>query len=117
MKIIGKVEEGNKIGQKLGFPTANVQLLEQINPGIYAGNVFFDSKKYDAALYVGSKRPDILEVHVLDFSGDLYGKFIEVEVLQKIRNDKFFSENDNMVEIIQNDINEVKNYLNSIRNS
>lgn len=111
MKLTGKVIEGQKIGQKIGFPTANIALHEQINPGIYAGKVELEDKNYSAALYISSKRPDILEAHILDWKGDIYGKDIWVEVLKKIRDDRFFKEDENIAEVIENDIKEVRQCL------
>ncbi len=83
MQITGKVIEGQKIGKKNGFPTANIALYEQIDPGIYAGRVSFGEKEYDSALYIASLRPDILEAHILDFDQDIYGKLISVEIFSK----------------------------------
>lgn len=111
MKIKGKVIEGQKIGKKIGFPTANIALYDQIDPGIYAGKIWLQNKEYVGALYISSKKPDILEAHILDFEGDLYGKEISVEVLKKIRHDRFFSENENVTEVIKNDIKIIKDYF------
>ncbi|TNE52736.1 MAG: bifunctional riboflavin kinase/FAD synthetase [Bacteroidetes bacterium] len=94
----GTVVPGNQIGRQLGFPTANVHISDRyklIPPhGIYAAQVSLDDRLYDAMLYIG-QRPTIagttgksVEVNILDFDGDLYGKKISVEVLDFIRPDK-----------------------------
>lgn len=108
----GTVVEGNRIGRKLGFPTANVRIedpFKLIPPqGIYAARAVVPAKNdapfsmhaiqdahiYNAMLYIGH-RPSIagtngksIEVNLLDFEGDLYGKSLYVEVYDFIRPDK-----------------------------
>lgn len=112
--LTGKVVEGNRIGRKLGFPTANLQLGERyklIPPhGIYAARARLWSEKdapgkqsssgdtdtglYDAMLYIG-QRPSIagnngksIEVNLIDFQGDLYDKTLYVEIVGFIRPDR-----------------------------
>lgn len=90
----GKVVTGNKIGRTIGFPTANLELEDpfkmQLPEGIYAarcGNLA-------AALYIGSRptlSPNgkrVIEVHLIDYDGDLYDQDLYVEVLDFIRPDK-----------------------------
>ncbi|MBK8967332.1 MAG: riboflavin biosynthesis protein RibF [Saprospiraceae bacterium] len=110
--LSGKVIEGNRIGRKLGFPTANIQISDThklIPPqGIYAARVYAGAI-YDAMLYIGH-RPSIagangksIEVNLLDFSGDLYGKQIVVEVLEFIRPDKKLNDLDALKQQIEAD--------------
>ncbi len=96
----GKVVHGAKRGRQLGFPTANV-LLRHERPaltGVYA--VKLDGLNGVANLGV---RPTIdgvkklsLEVHLIDFNGDLYGKHVHVEFLQKIRDEMKFEDLDTL---------------------
>lgn len=92
--ISGKVVHGAKRGRQIGFPTANVHMRHERPPltGVYA--VKLDGLNAVANLGV---RPTIaglkklsLEVHVLDFNGDLYGKHVHVEFLHKIRDEMKF---------------------------
>jgi len=92
--ISGKVVHGAKRGRQLGFPTANVHMRHErpALKGVYA--VKLDGLNAVANLGV---RPTIagvpklsLEVHVLDFNGDLYGKHVHVEFLHKIRDEMKF---------------------------
>jgi riboflavin kinase/FMN adenylyltransferase len=100
----GAVVEGNRIGRKLGFPTANIRIDDThklIPPfGIYAARAYVpvpgtaQERVYDAMLYIG-QRPSVagangksIEVNLIDFSGDLYGQTLRVEVLDFIRPDK-----------------------------
>src|SRR5262245_60161654 len=87
-RVSGKVTGGAKRGTGLGFPTANVALAPgtALAHGIYAVRVHVDGTRYDAAAYLGT-RPTfddgapVLEVFLLDFDGDLYGRHIDVEFI------------------------------------
>ena len=104
--MIGKVVRGHQIGEKLGYPTANIQLsspLKLVPPeGIYAAYVLVGSEKYGGMLYIG-KRPTVskqgirsIEVHLFDFNDDLYDKTIKIEILKFIRSDKVFNNVENL---------------------
>jgi riboflavin kinase / FMN adenylyltransferase len=96
-RVSGPVRGGNKIGSKLGFPTANVD----VPPGtallhaIYAVRVIVGGKTYGGAAYFGG-RPSVdngvekLEVFLFDFDGDLYGQEITVEFIGFVRPDRRF---------------------------
>jgi riboflavin kinase / FMN adenylyltransferase len=105
MKIKGLVIKGKNKGKKLGFPTANLALEAdfEAKSGVYAGRVCFDGKSYKSAIFIG-KEGNILEAHILDFSGDLYGKEIEVEIGKKIREVKKFNSDKELQEQIREDI-------------
>lgn len=110
---IGRVVHGEKNGRKLGFPTANVLPPEDtILPlnGVYAVHFFVDGQKYDGVCNVGVKptfekeQPQaMVEVHVLDFEGDLYDKEVAVEWIQFIRPEKKFQSFDALIEQIGKD--------------
>lgn len=109
MHVKGKVIQGKKMASKIGFPTANIDLGDQnVLSGIYAGKAEIDGIFYKAALYVGKTRPGLIEVHVLDFEGDLYDKEISVQVCDKIRDDFDIQDEDKLKEIIQNDIEMIR---------
>lgn len=109
--IKGMVIEGNKKGREHGFPTANIANTEKVPVGIYAARVTSDSKTFDAAVYVGAPRPHTLEAHLLDWSGDLYGKKIEVTIKKKIRDDIHQIDNDKLREMIAKDIEDIQKCL------
>ena len=96
-RVKGVVTGGAKIGSGLGFPTANITLAPgtALGHGIYAARVYVGEARYDGAAYLGT-RPTfddgapVLEVFLLDFDGDLYGREIEVEFLDFIRGDLRF---------------------------
>lgn len=99
----GRIVHGEAIGRTIGFPTANVDVesTEKLLPGdgVYACRVYVeDAGLADAAamLYIGERpslagrRPRSVEVNVLGFEGDLYGRLMRVDVLKRIRGDRAF---------------------------
>jgi len=97
-EIEGVVEEGDKRGRTIGFPTANVALGEHLRPrfGVYAVRALVDDKWLNGVANLG-RRPTIgklkenFEVNVFDFSGDLYGKTLRVALVDFIRPEMKFS--------------------------
>lgn len=79
----GIVMGGSNIAQVLGFPTANIRLTNLELAGTYAGEVIIDSKRHKAAVYADPVR-ELLESHILDFEGDLYGKKITVMLYKHV---------------------------------
>jgi riboflavin kinase/FMN adenylyltransferase len=114
--ISGKVVHGAKRGRELGFPTANIHMRHErpALTGVYA--VKLDGLPAVANLGV---RPTIagvpkllLETHVLDFNGDLYGEHVHVEFLYKIREEQKFGSLDALKVQIAQDINIARKYFN-----
>jgi riboflavin kinase/FMN adenylyltransferase len=97
-EIEGVVEEGDKRGRTIGFPTANVALGEHLRPrfGVYAVRALVDGNWHNAVANLG-RRPTVgklkenFEVHVFDFGGDLYGTTMRVELIEFIRPEMKFS--------------------------
>ncbi|MDP1909071.1 MAG: bifunctional riboflavin kinase/FAD synthetase [Hyphomicrobium sp.] len=97
--ISGRVVHGDKLGRSIGYPTANVQLRHNRPPlsGIFAvRTVDGQGRSRDGAASLGL-RPTVdfsgqakLEVHLFDFSGDLYGQHLRVDFLHKIRDEEKF---------------------------
>lgn len=97
--ISGRVIEGDKLGHKLGFPTANLEVAGLILPpnSVYVGLATVKKKSYRVALNIGlrptvaSAKPELrVEAHLLDFNGELYGAELEVEIGEKIRKERKF---------------------------
>jgi riboflavin kinase / FMN adenylyltransferase len=96
--IQGVVEPGAKLGRELGYPTANIQLGNYLRPryGIYAVRGHLpDGRILDGAANLGirpSIKPpvELLEPYFFDFSGDLYGQTIEVELIEFLRDEAKF---------------------------
>lgn len=96
--IKSAVEEGQKKARELGFPTANLSLGIYIRPpyGVYAARVFFDGVKQDAIVNIGVRPTwgvlqECCEVHIFDFSRNLYGQKLEVQLLHHMRPEQKFS--------------------------
>ena len=99
-RLEGKVIDGNHLGRKIGFPTANLEVNDKSkiipSEGIYASRVYHKQEKYDGMVYIG-KRPTVtisgekrIEVHLFNFSGDLYGETLQLEFVEFLREDKQF---------------------------
>lgn len=95
--VAGVVESGAGIGTGMGYPTANVMLEpgQDLHHGIYAARVVVGGRRFDAAAYLG-RRPTFdngiakLEVYLFDFDANLYGREINVEMIDFIRPDQSF---------------------------
>ena len=110
----GKVVEGNGIGRKLGYPTINVSGNHNIGFGVYESVVLFGEKRYKGALHYGPRAvlgedKPVLEIHLLDFDGNLYGETVQIEVYNKLREVESFKDFESLKEQISKDINKVKN--------
>jgi riboflavin kinase/FMN adenylyltransferase len=111
-KLSGEVIEGQHIGRQLGFPTANLKLDDSlILPlrGVYSGVARVRQGEYKAVISIG-RRPtvgefenDLVEVHILDFSDDIYGETLDVLFLDRLREEKKFSSLDELKEQIKAD--------------
>ena len=121
MKVVeGVVVGGNQLGRKLGFPTANIALNSdcEVENGVYASKVYIGNNAYSAMTNVGvrpsvdgSKR--LLETHLFDFEGNLYGSTLRVELVEKIRDEKRFASVDELKEQIAKDQAEIKSKIGS----
>lgn len=115
----GTVIAGKGLGQKLGFPTANIQIdPARATPpnGIYATLATLNGEKMPAATNIGTGPTfgggeRTVEVHVLDFKGPLYGKYMEVEFVERIRDETTFSGADHLKLQIAEDIKSIESIL------
>jgi riboflavin kinase / FMN adenylyltransferase len=115
----GKVITSDKRGRILGFPTANLDIKpQQALPGngIYATITQVDGKRFPSATNIGT-RPTFgeggktVETHLLNYKGDLYGKEIRVEFVQKLRDEKRFASSEELKVQIEKDVREVEAIL------
>jgi riboflavin kinase/FMN adenylyltransferase len=118
--VAGKVDEGDKRGRTIGFPTANVSLKGYLQPalGVYAVKVEIAGKLYGGVANFGrrptfDKRDVLLEVHVFDFSGDLYGQEIVVSFVAYLRPEQKFAGLDALKEQIAKDVERARGMLSS----
>lgn len=116
--VRGEVVHGQKIGRTLGFPTANLRLDPscRLRHGIYAVRVRLDGAILPAIASFGSRPtfddgPPLLEVFVFDFSGDLYGREIEVDFVGWIRGEEKFADIPALVAQMNRDCEEARAML------
>ena len=109
-QFVGHVVRGVGRASRLGFATVNIPLLDESISGIYVGKVTTEGEEYIAAVFADPKR-QILEAHLLDFSVDLYGKEITVELFEKIRESELFSDDVALKKSVDNDIARVREYF------
>ena len=117
--LTGTVVTGRKLGHKLGFPTANIELPEGVivpRHGVYACRAFVGQKSYMAVCNVGN-RPTVeghqvrTETWLLDFSGDLYGQNVTLEFLYFLRPEQRFQSVDVLKEAVLHDAEMTRNFF------
>jgi riboflavin kinase/FMN adenylyltransferase len=97
-RMSGRVVEGEKLGRKLGFPTANIRLLRRVSPvaGIFAVRASGAGVDGHPGVASVGTRPTVggtgwlLEVHLFDFAGDLYGARLDVDFVARLRDERRF---------------------------
>ena len=116
--IQGVVKKGRQVGKKIGFPTCNIDIKDYVlaKPGVYAVKVLRrNSTKYLKGIANLGYRPTfdqnkiLLEVHLFNFSGNLYNKLLSVEFLKFIRKEKKFKNVNQLRTQIRRDLNIAKN--------
>lgn len=119
-QMSGKVLVGKKRGGRvLGFPTANIALSDdELWPklGVYATQVIYDDQIHNGVMNIGynptfDDRAVSAEVHIFDFSEDIYGQDIEVNMIERLRDEKKFSGPEELVSQIKKDIEKAKEVL------
>ena len=96
--LIGEVVHGRRLGHELGFPTANLEVPDGWGPadGVYRAQVTVGGATYDAMSNLG-RNPTVggcrrrLETHLFGFAGDLYGRTVQVRLLEKVRDERTFA--------------------------
>ena len=109
--MIGRVVRGSQRGRQLGFPTANIALNKRIPPiwGVFAAHIKIDHNIFSGVANIGS-RPTVdgtrefLEVYIFDFDQDIYSKYINIEFIQKIRDEIKFSSLEELKQQIARDV-------------
>jgi riboflavin kinase/FMN adenylyltransferase len=114
-RLTGIVGRGAARGRQIGFPTANLEKIPVMIPrhGVYAGRGFVNGRSFPAALNIGpnptfGEATSKIEVHLLDFSGNLYGEPLEVELLGQLRPISHFSNVNALVEQLKIDVQQTR---------
>jgi riboflavin kinase/FMN adenylyltransferase len=115
--IVGTVTTGDKLGRKLGFPTANLSAhSEQFPPdGVYLAEAWLEGVLNHGVVNLGirptvakGESPRTLEIHLLDFNHEIYGEEIEVRFLQFLRPEKKFPNVDALIRQIEADVQQAR---------
>lgn len=117
--MVGRVVRGDQLGRGLGFPTANLRLGRKRSPiqGIFAVRVHGAAAAPAPGVASLGTRPTVggtvpvLEAHLFDYEGDLYGREIEVEFVAKLREEECFANIDLMVQQMHRDAAQARNIL------
>jgi riboflavin kinase/FMN adenylyltransferase len=105
--VEGVTQRGTQKSTKLGYPSANIPCPGSLPGGIYAGEVLWEGVAHPAAVYK-EERKGMLEAHILDFSGDLYGEKLIVIAREKVRGVKKFPNDRELAAAIAQDIADVR---------
>ncbi len=115
--VVGRVVHGDAMGRKLGWPTINLDLSNELLPsfGVYRSRARVEGGAPLPAVTNVGLRPTIhsdsrptLESHLLDFEGDLYGRSVEIELLERLRGERCFASVTELEEQITRDVDEVR---------
>ena len=118
-RMVGRVSRGQQLGRQLGFPTANIRLQRLASPvsGIFAVRVHgVEAAPRDAVASIGT-RPTVagveplLEVHVFDFDGDLYGRQLSVDFVARLRDETRFDDLESLRRQMELDAAEARRLL------
>lgn len=118
-RLEGTVIPGEARGRQLGFPTANLSKVATLIPGdgVYGGRCLVNEQSYAAAVHVGTnptfqENERKVEVHLLDFAGELYGQTIQVDLLERIRGTRVFQSASELKGQIENDLKAIRRLAN-----
>lgn len=118
-RMAGRVISGRQLGRQLGYPTANIRLLASPSPlqGVFAIRVRWgDRDWHDGVANLGT-RPAVggegflVEAHLFDFEGDLYGQRLEIEYVEKLRDEAHFEDIDDLVLQMREDERQARHCL------
>ena len=111
----GKIVRGRNIGKHLGFPTANIAVHNELIPkdGIYAVHVLLGTKTYKGAANIGfaptfHTKKRAVEVHIIGFKKNIYGRKIKIEFIERLRGEKVFKSVSELAVQIRKDVEQIK---------
>jgi riboflavin kinase/FMN adenylyltransferase len=113
--LSGRIVTGHRRGQELGFPTANIASQTEVIPlnGIYATSIQFKNKRWLSVSSVGvnptfGDGPRTVESFILDFEGDIYGEWVKLSFVQRIREEKKFVTINDLIAQMHEDVKRAK---------
>lgn len=119
-ELAGQVVEGERRGGTIGFPTANIAIApdrQLPGRGVYAGQALVEDETHLAAINVGTRptfdgQGTTIEAHLLDYSGDLYGRFLAIDFRARLRDEARFDGVEALTSQIRRDVERVREVLN-----
>lgn len=121
-RIRGKVARGAGRGRQIGFPTANLTNIDVVAPaaGVYGGTALVNGLRFPAAIHIGpnptfeSDGATKVEVHLLDFDGDLYDQVLLVDFVTRVRDIARFDSADRLIQQLEQDISIIRSQLSRV---
>ena len=120
-QLSGKIVKGDQLGREFGFPTANLALGEDYklipSNGVYAVRVYTDGKQAKGMMNIGykptvsSSKQKTIEVHIFDWQQDIYGKEMNIELIDRIRQEIKFDSKDQLIARLHVDRTQAKSIL------
>tara|TARA_B100000427_G_scaffold287103_1_gene261487 strand:- start:126 stop:1061 length:936 start_codon:yes stop_codon:yes gene_type:complete len=119
--IVGKVEKGRQMGKTIGFPTCNIDIKNYVlaKPGVYSVKIYKNNRKLPLKGIANlgyrptfNQKKILLEVHIFNFSGNLYNKYLTIELINFIRKEKKFKNVNHLKKQINLDLKIAKKKLN-----
>jgi len=119
VSILGTVIKGSSLARRLGFPTANINPHHEVLPpsGVYAVKIIFNNRQLNGICYIGTKptleaqtanrKPQTdknVEVYIFNFKQNLYGKYLEIQFVERIREERKFASLQALAEQVKKDI-------------
>lgn len=120
IKIVGRVTYGNGLGQRLGFPTANIAPScehSEMADGVWAGYAEVDGVSYKSVINIGYSPSVVengerrIEAHIVGYEGNLYGREITLSLVYHLREERKFDSREALVAQIEHDRNEALELL------
>ncbi len=123
--VLGTVTKGARLGRRLGFPTANINPHHEVLPlsGVYAVRIIFNQRELKGICYIGTKptlkvqgrrqeagggKEKYVEVYIFNFKKNIYGKYLEIQFVKRIRGERKFASIQALAEQVKKDISLVK---------
>lgn len=121
LNLKGKIKKGENRGKNLGFPTANINIHQKIDEGIYISKAKIKGKIYPSLTFIGKAltfNEDKLqaETYILDFNQNIYNNWINITLLEKIRGNKKFDRVEDLIKEMKNDQKIARDYFRKANN-
>jgi riboflavin kinase/FMN adenylyltransferase len=120
-RLHGRVVSGQRRGQKIGFPTANFEQVRTLIPGdgVYAVRVPHEGKMWPGAANIGpnptfDEKARKVEIHLIGFQGDLYGKSLAVDIVERLRDTRPFRNVAELVEQLKRDVEQARRIVGEV---